>query len=203
MARTTRQRAEILEALEHASTPVSAQDLFVALRGDGASISLATVYRQLQRLAEEGVADRLHRDSGEHAFRDIEHRADSAACASAAHRSRSLAGAYDGAAVAARPARRRTDSVARASRRTASCSSSGESNGNDRRMLVRPVACAVAAAPGMYVIPWRSASERRSCSSMRRLSVTQTWWPPTGCAAVYSPPRCVARASSRASRRSR
>jgi Fur family transcriptional regulator, ferric uptake regulator len=69
MARTTRQRAEILEALEHASTPVSAQDLFVALRGDGASISLATVYRQLQRLAEEGVADRLHRDSGELAFR--------------------------------------------------------------------------------------------------------------------------------------
>jgi Fur family transcriptional regulator, ferric uptake regulator len=69
MARTTRQRGEILEALEHASTPVSAQDLFVALRGDGTSISLATVYRQLQRLADEGVADRLHRNSGELAFR--------------------------------------------------------------------------------------------------------------------------------------
>jgi Fur family transcriptional regulator, ferric uptake regulator len=53
----------------HAPTPVSAQDLFVALRGDGASISLATVYRQLQRLADEGVADRLPRDSGELAFR--------------------------------------------------------------------------------------------------------------------------------------
>jgi Fur family ferric uptake transcriptional regulator len=69
MARATKQRADVLDALEHAPTPVSAQDLFVNLRGNGASISLATVYRQLQRLADEGVADRLVRDSGELAFR--------------------------------------------------------------------------------------------------------------------------------------
>ena len=69
MARATRQRTEILGALEDAPTPVSAQDLFVHLRGAGASISLATVYRQLQRLADEGTADRLVRDSGELAFR--------------------------------------------------------------------------------------------------------------------------------------
>jgi Fur family ferric uptake transcriptional regulator len=69
MARATRQRAEVLEGLEHAPTPLSAQDLFVALRAEGASISLATVYRQLQRLADEGVADRIVRESGELAFR--------------------------------------------------------------------------------------------------------------------------------------
>jgi len=69
MARATKQRSEILDALEHAPTPVSAQDLFVTLRGEGSSVSLATVYRQLQRLGEEGVADRLVRDSGELAFR--------------------------------------------------------------------------------------------------------------------------------------
>jgi Fur family transcriptional regulator, ferric uptake regulator len=69
MARATRQRSEILEALDGATTPVSAQELFVSLRGEGTSVSLATVYRQLQKLADEGVADRLVRDSGELAFR--------------------------------------------------------------------------------------------------------------------------------------
>jgi Fur family transcriptional regulator, ferric uptake regulator len=69
MARQTKQRGEILEALERAPTPVSAQDLFVDLRAGGSSVSLATVYRQLQRLSDEGVADRLVRDSGELAFR--------------------------------------------------------------------------------------------------------------------------------------
>lgn len=69
MARATKQRGEILGALEQAPTPVSAQDLFVTLRGEGSSVSLATVYRQLQRLSDEGVADRLVRDSGELAFR--------------------------------------------------------------------------------------------------------------------------------------
>jgi Fur family ferric uptake transcriptional regulator len=69
VARSTKQRTEVIDALEHAATPVSAQDLFVRLRGGGASISLATVYRQLQRLADEGVADRITRDSGELSFR--------------------------------------------------------------------------------------------------------------------------------------
>src|SRR3954464_5754572 len=69
IASTTRQRGEILEARAHASTPVSAQDPILPLRGDGTSISLATVYRQLQLPCDEGVADRLHRDSGELAFR--------------------------------------------------------------------------------------------------------------------------------------
>ena len=41
----------------------------MTLRGEGSSVSLATVYRQLQRLSDEGVADRLVRDSGELAFR--------------------------------------------------------------------------------------------------------------------------------------
>ena len=66
--------------------------------------------------------------------------------------------AYDGAAVAVRLERRLSESIARASRRTASSSSSGASTGKDRRMLGRPVGCATAAEPGVKVTPWRSAS---------------------------------------------
>ena len=68
-SRTTRQRTQILEALKDASGAVSAQELFVDLRGAGTPVALATVYRQLQRLADEGEVDRLTRDSGEQAFR--------------------------------------------------------------------------------------------------------------------------------------
>ena len=67
--RATRQREHVLERLGQAPTPLSAQELFVDLRAAGTPVALATVYRQLQGLAEEGVADRLVRDTGEVAFR--------------------------------------------------------------------------------------------------------------------------------------
>lgn len=64
MSRRTEQRQAILDALRASDRPVSAQELHTELPGVG----LATVYRNLQRLADEGTADTLRRDSGEVAF---------------------------------------------------------------------------------------------------------------------------------------
>jgi Fur family transcriptional regulator, ferric uptake regulator len=64
MSRNTEQRAAILAALQEVERPVTAQELHGRLEGVG----LATVYRNLQRLADEGEADTLRRESGEQAF---------------------------------------------------------------------------------------------------------------------------------------
>jgi Fur family ferric uptake transcriptional regulator len=64
MSRRTEQRHAILEALRGSDRPVTAQELHGVLDGVG----LATVYRNLQRLADEGTADTLRRDNGEQAF---------------------------------------------------------------------------------------------------------------------------------------
>ena len=62
--RRTEQRDAILNALRQARAPVTAQELHERLDGVG----LATVYRNLQRLADEGEAEALRRESGEQAF---------------------------------------------------------------------------------------------------------------------------------------
>jgi Fur family ferric uptake transcriptional regulator len=62
--RRTEQRRAIVDALRESDRAVTAQELHGRLAGVG----LATVYRNLQRLADEGVADTLRRDSGEVAF---------------------------------------------------------------------------------------------------------------------------------------
>lgn len=54
----------IVEALERSPRALTAQELHGRVEGVG----LATVYRNLQRLAEEGAADTLRRESGELAF---------------------------------------------------------------------------------------------------------------------------------------
>ena len=64
MSRRTEQRQAILDALRASDRAVTAQELHGELHGVG----LATVYRNLQRLADEGTADTLRRDSGELAF---------------------------------------------------------------------------------------------------------------------------------------
>ena len=64
MSRRTEQRDAILEALRASDRAVTAQELHGTLDGVG----LATVYRNLQRLADEGVADTLRRDNGEQTF---------------------------------------------------------------------------------------------------------------------------------------
>src|SRR3954467_7153366 len=64
MSRRTEQRDAILEALRSTNRAVTAQELHGELEGVG----LATVYRNLQRLTDEGTAEALRRDTGEQAF---------------------------------------------------------------------------------------------------------------------------------------
>lgn len=66
--RTTRQRSAIAGALRRCDHPVTAQELHARLLREGDEVGLATVYRNLQRLAEDGTADTLRRASGEQAF---------------------------------------------------------------------------------------------------------------------------------------
>jgi len=66
--RRTRQRAAVQDALTGAEGFVSAQDLHQALREAGVEIGLATVYRALAGLAEDGEADQLQLD-GEALYR--------------------------------------------------------------------------------------------------------------------------------------
>lgn len=67
--RSTQQREAVARALEGAGGFRSAQDLFDALRSDGAKISLTTVYRTLQYLADEGSVDVLRSKDGEAIYR--------------------------------------------------------------------------------------------------------------------------------------
>lgn len=64
MAKRTEQRKAIVEALERSPAPQTAQELHERLPGVG----LATVYRNLQRLAAAGEAEFVLRESGERAF---------------------------------------------------------------------------------------------------------------------------------------
>jgi Fur family ferric uptake transcriptional regulator len=64
VSRRTEQREAILDALAASERAVTAQELHGELEGVG----LATVYRNLQRLADSGDADTLRRDNGEVAF---------------------------------------------------------------------------------------------------------------------------------------
>jgi len=64
VSRRTEQREAILDALSASDRAVTAQELHSRLEGVG----LATVYRNLQRLADSGDADTLRRDNGEVAF---------------------------------------------------------------------------------------------------------------------------------------
>jgi Fur family transcriptional regulator, ferric uptake regulator len=64
VSRRTEQREAIVAALRGSERAVTAQEL----HGQLAGVGLATVYRNLQRLADEGGADTLRRENGEVAF---------------------------------------------------------------------------------------------------------------------------------------
>lgn len=68
MKRNTPQREAVRAALSHRASFVSAQALHAELRESGSTIGLATVYRALSDLAEEGEADSLTQD-GEALYR--------------------------------------------------------------------------------------------------------------------------------------
>lgn len=66
--RNTWQREAVRQALDDAPGFVSAQTLHANLRDRGSEVGLATVYRALADLAEEGTADALQQD-GESLYR--------------------------------------------------------------------------------------------------------------------------------------
>lgn len=66
--RVTRQRTAVLEALQDRTDALSAQELYLEFRQQGAPIGLSTVYRALESLEGAGLLDVLQRD-GEAAYR--------------------------------------------------------------------------------------------------------------------------------------
>lgn len=67
--RNTRQRAAVLSVLERTGVFVSAQQLHATLREAGDGIGLATVYRSLQLLSEDGAVDARRDRDGELTYR--------------------------------------------------------------------------------------------------------------------------------------
>jgi Fur family ferric uptake transcriptional regulator len=65
----TRQRSAVWAALEGAGEFQSAQQLHARLRADGDGVGLATVYRTLQQLADDGDVDVLRAADGETVYR--------------------------------------------------------------------------------------------------------------------------------------
>lgn len=67
--RGTRQRTAVRAALEDVVEFQSAQQLHARLRDRGEAVGLATVYRTLQHLAEDGEVDVLRTSDGEAVYR--------------------------------------------------------------------------------------------------------------------------------------
>ena len=67
--RPTRQRAALAELMATSSQFLSAQELHARLQASGASVGLATVYRNLQAMAADGDVDVLRTDDGEASYR--------------------------------------------------------------------------------------------------------------------------------------
>ena len=67
--RATKQGAAVRDALRGAGGFRSAQDVYAALRADGESVGLSTVYRHLQSLVQDGEVDVIHTADGEATYR--------------------------------------------------------------------------------------------------------------------------------------
>ena len=72
LVRSTRQRLAIAEVLSKSERFLSAQELFEEIRATGRRVGLATVYRTLQSLADEGQLDTLRNAQGEIVYRKCE-----------------------------------------------------------------------------------------------------------------------------------
>lgn len=69
VARATRQGTAVRTALEEQQGFRSAQEVFTTLRSQGHKVGLSTVYRHLQVLTEQGLADAIHSPDGETTYR--------------------------------------------------------------------------------------------------------------------------------------
>lgn len=70
--RVTKQRLAVSAALDRIEDFVSTQELHRMLHDEGASVSLATTYRILQSMADDGLVDVLRSDDGEAVYRRCE-----------------------------------------------------------------------------------------------------------------------------------
>ena len=62
-------REDVLRSLGRGQTFRTAQQLFAQMRDGGSRIGLATIYRTMQSMADEGEVDVLRTDAGEIAYR--------------------------------------------------------------------------------------------------------------------------------------
>ena len=69
MQRMTKQRQAVLDELTRMTDFRSAQQIFEDLHSQGRRVGLATVYRSLQGLAEDGRVDTLRSSDGESLYR--------------------------------------------------------------------------------------------------------------------------------------
>ena len=69
MARPTRQRAAVEAVFADLEGFHSVQEVHARLRTSGDTVGLATVYRAVQSLAEDGALDSIRTDSGEALYR--------------------------------------------------------------------------------------------------------------------------------------
>jgi Fur family transcriptional regulator, ferric uptake regulator len=67
--RVTKQRLAVSAALDELNDFVSTQELHRILQNQGTSVSLATAYRILQSLADDGLVDVLRNGEGEAVYR--------------------------------------------------------------------------------------------------------------------------------------
>lgn len=67
--RASRQRSAVSRFLAEQETFHTAQEIFAALRQEGTRIGLATVYRALQAMVDDGEVDVLRTGEGEAAYR--------------------------------------------------------------------------------------------------------------------------------------
>jgi len=67
--RSTSQGSAVREELIHQEGFRSAQEVYAALRASGHKVGLSTVYRHLQALTDQGVADVIHTADGETTYR--------------------------------------------------------------------------------------------------------------------------------------
>ena len=67
--RSTSQGSAVREALIEQEGFRSAQEIYAALRSAGHKVGLSTVYRHLQALTDQGVADVIHTADGETTYR--------------------------------------------------------------------------------------------------------------------------------------
>ena len=70
--RATRQRAAVTDILARTDEFRSAQQIHAALEAEGTKVGLATVYRNLQTLAETGAVDQVRSAEGEILYRACE-----------------------------------------------------------------------------------------------------------------------------------